>query len=311
MSMNEYWEKYKNRNRSQDLTSTVQDPKVPNQMILDHISKMQNQLNSIEDRMIEFNIKINKLSHLETQFFIQNPSKQESVDTKVLSELPFIEQRLLILEENNSYKLDQLKNEFNKALSFTESRIFEEIQKNFKKNEDLPKHEENSYLNKHVNEFHKWQKKIEKIVMVSAEKLKFFEGKNEKSTNKPVFDELEHIESSILKCNKNQKKFTQRLDELEEFSKKMCKRLIEMENDGLSFTTSAVKNIKPEKTKQKSPLRKNSNNDSFKTTCSILYIEPNETNRSKNLKNRSISPTSQKKIKKNKLDKVYQALQEL
>lgn len=319
--MNVYWEKYKNRNRSQDVTLKKHEEKVPNSVILDHISAMQSQINAIEDRIVDLNCKLSNLNRNEhdMKYKIQPLLDQSGILEKSIEVQNDFDARIGRIERRNAYeRFENLEKDVFRAFDKTEQRLSEylsmEISKIHRKVSEIAgvgrEPEKNTArfddnvldTNRQMKEVHKWQKKIEKIVLVCAERLKNPEirGKNENLNN--LADHVENIQVEVLKFKKNQTKFSEKLLELEEFSKKICKKVIRFESKepDLVCKNSTVK-------KQKTPIKKKEK-DPKSEKKSKFYTEKFESKSTKD-RNRSISPVSERlSNRQNRLDQMYQNL---
>jgi uncharacterized coiled-coil protein SlyX len=311
--MNEYWEKYKHRNKSQDLKVPEQVPNVSNQIILSQISSMQNKLNSLEDRMMDLNCKYNNLSSFEPQSFLEKIRKFESILDLTTS----LEHRISTLEDHGTHsKFENLKKEISNALSQTELHLSEyldqEISKITKKLKDFSysykdkavkfSDENKNETNRHQN-FSDWQKKIEKIVLFCAENLKEAE-KNPKTSYEKAGNsnlQIETLQNSFNKFKKVQNKLVEKLDELESFSKRMCKRFIVSEGNEAPYDLTQNNSRTPNKI---NPLERK------KKTTKKKNLEDLNDIKTKEHQSNSVSPTN-RKSKKNKLDKIYGELKYL
>lgn len=272
MNMNEYWEKYKNRNKSQE--NFQQSPERPNiNPSLDHFSYLQSQINSLEDKYLELQSKLSASSAYESHFSshsIHYPEKLERLEKS----FSFLEQRLTKLEDqNNFFKYENLRMDLIKELNLSENKIFHhfdsELQAlNFKlrdvadKGKDTKRNIvrfEDQAIEGKVDQ--EWQKKIEKIVIVCAEKLKNIE---DKTGNLFEGNSIDVLLKTVKKVKNFRISVVKRLDELEEFSKKLCKKFLDIEcssailspmakhqknESNLSFTHKKV-NVDAEKSKK-------------------------------------------------------------
>lgn len=272
MNMNEYWEKYKNRNKSQE--SFQQPPeKLNSSPSFDHFSYLQSQINSLEDKYLELQSKFSASSAYESHFASYQAPCPEKLD-RLEKSLSFLEQRLAKLEDQNSFfKYENLRMDLIKELNLSENKLFQhfnsELQAfNFKlkeigdKGRDTKRNVvrfEDQALDGRADQ--EWQKKIEKIVIVCAEKLRNIE---DKAGNLFEGNSVDVLLKSVKKIKSFRISVGKRLDELEEFSKKLCKKFLDIEcssallspmakhqknESNLSFTHKKV-NVDAEKSKK-------------------------------------------------------------
>jgi len=146
--MNHYWEKYKNRNKSQDVSGVSVEKPISSQLILDQISGLQSQVNSLETKLLDLNCKFNGLNCYESHnFAVQNPvlEKIERIE-RALEFRHEIDQRVVKLEENNNFfRVENLRLELVRELGLIEKRISEnfvkEVQGVWELSEEVPSRE--------------------------------------------------------------------------------------------------------------------------------------------------------------------------
>ena len=299
MNMNQYWEKYKNRNKSQEHLNQAPD-KSDSNPILDYISHLQSQINSLEDKFLYLQCKFAGKTSFDSQIPpnpFQKPEKLEKIQELYLIH----EERLQKLEQNNQFfKYENLRMDLIKELNLTESRIndflnselvnfqkrLKELQENKKEAKRPTVRFEDEALNGKIDA--EWQKKIEKIVVICAEKIKNFEER----TNPEVLNENQQ------KLKKFRIKVNKRLEELDDFAKRMCRKLITIENSSSNLPSPISKHSK------------NESNLSF-TQKKNKELENRVKKEGKRNTSRSTSPTGKEKPKdRNKLEKLYKDLKD-
>jgi hypothetical protein len=294
--MNQYWEKYKNRNKSQEHLNQPYD-KYESNPVLEHISHLQSQINSLEDKFLDLQCKVSSRTAYEGHFSSPSIEKPE----KFQETFRFFDERISKLEQNSQFfKYENLRMDLIKELNLTESRINDFINTelatfhrklkefNDKNRKNTVRFEDESNEGKIDPE---WQKKIEKIVVICAEKIKSFE---EKPNNDQSIE--------FQKQKKIQLKINKRLEELEDFSKRICRKLISLESSS---------NLS-------SPLSKHQKNDSnLSFTQKKLQqadSKPKKSTEEKpRPKSRSTSPTGKdlkSKKDQNKLEKLFKELKD-
>ena len=328
--MNMYWEKYKNRNKSQDTISNSQDAMVPNSIILDHISSLQAKINSLEDKVFDLNCKMADVNRFEKDIkykiqplfekidmFEKSIELNNELECKLSRYQRESSEKLENFESKIFYELEDSKNRLSENLSEEINQIHGKIKdlsalKRETKKSSVKFDEESSDLNRKMDEFHKWQIKIEKILIICAEKLKRPEIKSSKKSEciGSIEDHIQCIESQITKFKKFKNKISEKLIELEEFSKKICKRVITIENNQSTLPESKSK-LNTSKCKRKTP-SKIKITENYSETISNNHIE-NLEEKPKKITVRSASPASdrvsnRKHSMANKLDQMYQDL---
>lgn len=324
--MNQYWEKYRNKNRSQDIQPTIQEMRVPSETILDHISSMQNHLNSLENRMIDINCKLSTLSAYEGQFIQKNQIILEKIDRfeHYLENKTGLEQRLNKIEENaDFFKYESLRKEislmenrlsecFSSEIGQINRKVQEINERNRENRRSRVKFEDEQDFPKDPKEnLDKWQRKIEKVLEICVEKIKNTEDLTKRRENNGnITGAIEDLGASIGKFKKFQTKITKKVEELEDFSKKLCKKVMSLES-GDKFSCSPLnKNLKDQQFSGTQGKSRKFTSDSYTKTLKSIKPEQLDFTKPKKPKSRSISPTEVKNKGKshNKLDKLYQEL---
>ena len=319
--MNHYWEKYKNRNKSQDVSGVSVEKPISSQLILDQISGLQSQVNSLETKLLDLNCKFNGLNCYESHnFAVQNPvlEKIERIE-RALEFRHEIDQRVVKLEENNNFfRVENLRLELVRELGLIEKRISEnfvkevqginqrvkEIQifgkENIKKVEMQPK--EKGLRDESLN-------RIEKIVVACGERMKKLEESTAQGANSGIGVELEGVKISINKFKNFQNKVVKKIEEIEEFSKKLCRKFIEYDSGSL-LSSPSNKGLKKEQsftlTQKKCKKVKSELNGQETRKNHLGYLSTAKMN---SKKKRSISPTPKENNKiRSKLQKLYEEL---
>ena len=307
MNMNEYWEKYKNRNKGQEPTQQSFD-KFQSDPMIEHFSHLQSQINSLEDKYLELHSKLSASFAYENHFSghqHQYPDKYDRIEKS----LNFLEERITKIEENNNFfKYENLRMELIKELNLTENKISqyfgsEILALNQRVKEISDKGRETKRNTVRFDEpvqegkvDQEWQKKIEKIVIICAEKLKDIEDRN---GGRGEAGNIEVVLKSVKKMKNFRINVIKRLDELEEFSKKLCKKFLSIENSP-GLLSPMAKHVKNESNLSFSGKKVVGDGGKAKKSC-----EP------KKVKSRSVSPTDKKGEKnkvQNKLEKLYKDL---
>ena len=304
MNMNEYWEKYKNRNKGQEPTQQSFDKFQSNPMF-EHFSHLQSQINSLEDKYLELHSKLSASFAYENHFSAHQHHHPDKLD-RIEKSLNFLEDRITKIEENsNFFKYENLRMELIKELNLTENKISqyfgsELLAINQRVKEISDKRTRSTVrFDEPVNEGkvdQEWQKKIEKIVIICAEKLKEIE---ERSGGRGESSNIEVVLKSVRKMKNFRVNVVKRIDELEEFSKKLCKKFLSLESSP-GLLSPMAKHVK------------NESNLSFsnkKVVGDGGKIKKNS--EAKKIKSRSVSPTDKKADKnkvQNKLEKLYKDL---
>lgn len=322
--MNHYWEKYKNRNKSQDLSSNPIEKQVPTNLILDQISALQSQINLLETKFLDLNCKFNGLNTYESHnFAIQNPllEKIERIEKSLEVNRGIGHKDLKFEENNNFFRMENLRLELVKELNLTENRISENLSKEVqninkkikeigesgKENSKLSKKTEDAATEKTKNE--DWLKKIEKIVVSCGEKLKKIELTQNLGTNPSIASEIESLKASMNKFKSFQIKTLKKIDEIEEFSKKLCRKFIESDSLLSSPLSKSLKKDASLTSTQKKC--KKVVNDLQQPQTSKLYLGYLSTSKMNSKKPRPASPVQKGNFKiKNKLEQLYEELNE-
>lgn len=324
MSMNHYWEKYKNRNKSQDISSNPGEKQVPTHLILDQISALQCQVNALETKFLDLNCKFNGLNTYESHnFAIQNPllEKIERIEKSLEVKRELAHKDLKFEENNNFFRMENLRLELVKELNLTENRISEnlskevqninkrikEISESSKENSKPSKKPEEGSTEKAKNE--DWLKKIEKIVVSCGEKLKKLEGSQSQGTSPSIALEIEGLKASVSKFKGFQSKVKRKIDEIEEFSKKLCRKFIESDSLVSSPLSKSLKKDASLASTQKKCKKVSSDLQQPQTRRVYLgYLSTSKTN-SKKLRPASPAPKGSNKTK-TKLEQLYEELNE-
>ena len=321
MSMNHYWEKYKNRNKSQDDSGTNVEKPISSNLILDQISSLQSQVNSLETKLLDLNCKFNGLNSFESHnFAVQNPvlEKIEKIE-KSLEFRHEIDQRVMKLEDNNNFfRIESLRLDLVKELNLIENRISEnftrEVQNINKKIKEIPIYGKENIKKVDAQPKEKGLsdeslKKIEKIVVACGERMKKLEENAVKDANSGLMLELEGVKTSINKFKNFQSKVVKKIEEIEEFSKKLCRKFIEYDSEGL-LSSPSNKGLKKEQsltlTQKKCKKLKNESHGRETRKNYLGYLSTAKMN-SKKDKSTSPLPKENNKIR-SKLEKLYEEL---
>ena len=322
MSLNHYWEKYRNRNKSHELVYPQNEKPVPNSIVLDHISQLQSQINQIETKLLDLNCKFNSISAYENKVLVQHDPIMEKVE-RIEKSLEFkteIETRFRAHKESErNLNHESMKSDILKEIYQAESRIAMTLSKEVQElnnrirdiNDSVKEQKSKSKTQEHQTEskdLQDWQKRIEKIVINCAEKLKKSEDQNPKLQ---IHSEiLEQIQADLKRFKSFQVKVKDKLTEIEDFSKKICRKMIESEISSINNSPNS------KKSKLESSLC--STQKKVKVSQSIsekprkVYSGYSSVKKIKDKKESFGTPSHKDKVKGlNKLEKLYNELNDL